>query len=269
MFEVKETKEALIQAISQMAEREKTVLTLYYYEGLTLAEIGDILGVTESRVCQIHTKAVLQLRAKLADRPEGGGRRTARPGAKARPGDGGSPPGGPRRQLSHPGRLSNRPPAEPARMGSRVEAPAGTSMDGPRHPAGRPADITHPTASTVAPRQGCCGRGRPTVTRSSHMAVVTMKQLLGAGVHFGHQTRRWNPKMRRFILGERNGIYLIDLRQTMKGIEESYGYIRDLVAGRRDHPLRRARRSRPRDRWPPTPRPAACPTSTSAGWAGC
>jgi small subunit ribosomal protein S2 len=63
------------------------------------------------------------------------------------------------------------------------------------------------------------------------MAVVTMKQLLGAGVHFGHQTRRWNPKMRRFILGERNGIYLIDLEQTMRGIEESYGYIRDLVAG--------------------------------------
>ncbi len=63
------------------------------------------------------------------------------------------------------------------------------------------------------------------------MAVVTMKQLLGAGVHFGHQTRRWNPKMRRFILGERNGIYLIDLRQTMTGIEEAYGYVRDLVAG--------------------------------------
>jgi small subunit ribosomal protein S2 len=63
------------------------------------------------------------------------------------------------------------------------------------------------------------------------MAVVTMKQLLGAGVHFGHQTRRWNPKMRRFILGERNGIYLIDLRQTMKGIEEAYAYTRDLVAG--------------------------------------
>jgi small subunit ribosomal protein S2 len=63
------------------------------------------------------------------------------------------------------------------------------------------------------------------------MAVVSMKQLLGAGVHFGHQTRRWNPKMRRFILGERNGIYLIDLRQTMVGIEESYGFVRDLVAG--------------------------------------
>jgi small subunit ribosomal protein S2 len=63
------------------------------------------------------------------------------------------------------------------------------------------------------------------------MAVISMKQLLGAGVHFGHQTRRWNPKMRRFIIGERNGIYLIDLEQTMKGIEESYEYIRDLVAG--------------------------------------
>ena len=82
-FEVKETKEALIQAVSQMAEREKTVLTLYYYEGLTLAEIGDILGVTESRVCQIHTKAVLQLRAKLADRPEGSGRRAKDPGTKS------------------------------------------------------------------------------------------------------------------------------------------------------------------------------------------
>jgi small subunit ribosomal protein S2 len=73
--------------------------------------------------------------------------------------------------------------------------------------------------------------GRKNRWKEQYMAVVTMKQLLGAGVHFGHQTRRWNPKMRRFILGERNGIYLIDLRQTMKGIEESYAYTRDLVAG--------------------------------------
>jgi len=63
------------------------------------------------------------------------------------------------------------------------------------------------------------------------MAVVTMRQLLSAGVHFGHQTRRWNPKMRRFILGERNGIYLIDLRKTLEGIESSYAFVRDLVAG--------------------------------------
>ncbi len=61
-------------------------------------------------------------------------------------------------------------------------------------------------------------------------AVVTMKQLLEAGVHFGHQTRRWNPKMKRFIHGDRGGIYLIDLNQTLSGIEKSYTFVRDLVA---------------------------------------
>jgi small subunit ribosomal protein S2 len=59
--------------------------------------------------------------------------------------------------------------------------------------------------------------------------VVTMRQLLEAGVHFGHQTRRWNPKMKRFIHGERNGIYIIDLQQTLGRIETAYGFVRDLV----------------------------------------
>ena len=63
------------------------------------------------------------------------------------------------------------------------------------------------------------------------MAVVTMKQLLEAGVHFGHQTRRWNPKMKRFIFGERNGIYIIDLNQTLERVDTAYSYVRDLVAG--------------------------------------
>jgi len=63
------------------------------------------------------------------------------------------------------------------------------------------------------------------------VALVTLQELLDSGVHFGHQTRRWNPKMRRFILGERNGIYLIDLRKTLAGIEAAYAYVRDLVAG--------------------------------------
>ena len=62
------------------------------------------------------------------------------------------------------------------------------------------------------------------------MAVITMRQLLEAGVHFGHQTRRWNPKMRRFIFGERNGIYIIDLEQTLSRVEKAYGFVRDLVA---------------------------------------
>jgi small subunit ribosomal protein S2 len=63
------------------------------------------------------------------------------------------------------------------------------------------------------------------------MAVITMRQMLEAGVHFGHQTRRWNPKMKRFIFGERNGIYIIDLEQTLGRVEKAYGYVRDLVAG--------------------------------------
>ncbi|MFL6100689.1 MAG: RNA polymerase sigma factor WhiG [Actinomycetales bacterium] len=66
-FEGEETKFLLAGAINQLPEREKIVVTLYYYEGLTLAEIGKVLGVTESRICQMHTKAVLQLRAKLTD----------------------------------------------------------------------------------------------------------------------------------------------------------------------------------------------------------
>ncbi|MFM8857759.1 MAG: 30S ribosomal protein S2 [Actinomycetota bacterium] len=62
------------------------------------------------------------------------------------------------------------------------------------------------------------------------MALVTMRQLLEARVHFGHQTRRWNPKMRRFIFGERNDIYIIDLQQTLERIETAYAYVRDLSA---------------------------------------
>ena len=62
------------------------------------------------------------------------------------------------------------------------------------------------------------------------MAVVTMRQLLEAGVHFGHQTRRWNPKMRRFIFGERSGIYIIDLQQTLPSIDTAYSFVRELSA---------------------------------------
>lgn len=65
VYEVEEMRQILAESINRMPEREKIVLTLYYYEGLTLAEIGRVLGVTESRVCQVHTKAVLQLRSRI------------------------------------------------------------------------------------------------------------------------------------------------------------------------------------------------------------
>ena len=62
------------------------------------------------------------------------------------------------------------------------------------------------------------------------MSVVSMKQLLEAGVHFGHQTRRWNPKMAPYICTERNGIYIIDLQKTVKKLDEAYNYVRDIAA---------------------------------------
>lgn len=61
------------------------------------------------------------------------------------------------------------------------------------------------------------------------MAVISMKQLLEAGVHFGHQTRRWNPKMEKYIFTERNGIYIIDLQKTVKKVEEAYNFVRSLA----------------------------------------
>lgn len=61
------------------------------------------------------------------------------------------------------------------------------------------------------------------------MSVISMKQLLEAGVHFGHQTRRWNPKMKRFIFTERNGIYIIDLQKTVKEVEKAYYFVRDIA----------------------------------------
>ena len=63
------------------------------------------------------------------------------------------------------------------------------------------------------------------------MAALTMKELLEAGVHFGHQTKRWNPKMQKYIFGERNGIYIIDLQKTLKKFREAYSFVRDLAAG--------------------------------------
>lgn len=62
------------------------------------------------------------------------------------------------------------------------------------------------------------------------MAVISMKQLLEAGVHFGHQTRRWNPKMKPYIFTERNGIYIIDLQKTVKKVEEAFNFVKDTAA---------------------------------------
>src|SRR5690606_3373843 len=71
---------------------------------------------------------------------------------------------------------------------------------------------------------------RRTNQGGKNMSVISMKQLLEAGVHFGHQTRRWNPKMKKYIFTERNGIYIIDLQKTVKKVEEAYNYVKELAA---------------------------------------
>ena len=93
------------------------------------------------------------------------------------------------------------------------------------------------------------------------MAVISMKQLLEAGVHFGHQTRRWNPKMAQYIFTERNGIYIIDLQKTVKKVDEAYAFVRDVAMEGKSILLRS----------PLSPRPSAatCTMSTTAGWAAC
>lgn len=98
------------------------------------------------------------------------------------------------------------------------------------------------------------------------MAVVSMKQLLEAGVHFGHQTRRWNPKMAKYIFTERNGIYIIDLQKTVKKLDEAYNFVRDVAADGGEILLFS---TRSRLRSPSVTRlpAAACTMSTLVGWA--
>jgi len=95
------------------------------------------------------------------------------------------------------------------------------------------------THTSFAARQGAGGapsvwralqKAEEKPRRNLKMGVISMKQLLEAGVHFGHQTRRWNPKMAPYIFTERNGIYIIDLQKTVKKLEEAYMFVRDLSA---------------------------------------
>lgn len=100
------------------------------------------------------------------------------------------------------------------------------------------------------------------------MAQITMSQMLNAGVHFGHQTSRWNPKMKQYILMERNGIHIIDLFKSMDLIDQAYTFIKDTVA-HNGTVLLSGPRSRPRRLSPPR-RPAwACLTSPNAGSVAC
>src|SRR4029450_10941992 len=116
--------------------------------------------------------------------------------------------------------------ASPVETGHITHA-RGRGSDGAR----RSQDGSEPPGNPHDRRPWARSGRRPTEHQGGFtLAVVTMRQLLEAGVHFGHQTRRWNPKMKRFIYGERNGIYIIDLQKTSTAIESTYGFLRDTVA---------------------------------------
>src|SRR4029079_15112555 len=115
----------------------------------------------------------------------------------------------------------------PPRMcGGQVGSRADVRAEGTR-----PRQELKTNASTTrsALRQGQTQRVRAP-HKEIHMAVVTTRQLLESGVHFGHQTRRWNPKMKRFIFTERNGIYIIDLQQSLTYIDSAYAFVKSTVA---------------------------------------
>ena len=95
------------------------------------------------------------------------------------------------------------------------------------------ADVTHCERLRKVPHKGPDADergGGKNLKEDTTMSVISMKQLLEAGVHFGHQTRRWNPKMSEYIFMERNGIYIIDLQKTVKKLEEAYSFVRELGA---------------------------------------
>src|SRR5215213_1128211 len=112
------------------------------------------------------------------------------------------------------------PPRWPRRSGSVGSGGPGLSRSA-SHTITDPLRLRSPSGAGSGPEE----------PKETNMAVISMRELLQAGVHFGHQTRRWNPKMKRFIHGERNGIYIIDLEQTLTRIETAYTFVRDLVAG--------------------------------------
>src|ERR1700690_3205826 len=116
----------------------------------------------------------------------------------------------------------------PCRSRCRIPASGGTQLPGPRDHPSRGECVRALGNNREAPRPA---GGRTKRKGDTGMApVVTMRQLLESGVHFGHQPRRWNPKMKRFIFTERNGIYIIDLQQSLTYIDRPYEFVTDTVA---------------------------------------
>src|SRR6202789_1357323 len=104
-----------------------------------------------------------------------------------------------------------------------VTAPGPHECSCSRSPASSNVATAGSIRARAQPLAGCTSQG-------GRLATITMKELLEAGVHFGHQTKRWNPKMKEYIFGERNGIYIIDLQKTLKMFKEASKFVTDLTS---------------------------------------
>ena len=254
-------------------------------EARTHFEIERPLGPFTLLRLRLDTGRTHQIRVHLqaighpvAGDPEYGSPRGRRPLRHARA----------RRQFLHAARLSFAHPFTGEPIDVRSPLPADLQA---RTGAGRTAILTG-SFQTFHPR-GALDRGpartathlrrhlrvrgdRAATTSNTHkgstlvaQAQVGIAELLEAGVHFGHQTRRWNPKMRRFIHGERGGIYIIDLLKTSALLNAGPGVRRRRSPTAAAPSCSSAPRSRPATRSATSPSPPACPTSTIAGSAGC
>ena len=213
-------------------------------------------------------------RVDLVDARHGRGRIAAGRQLRADPRRGVHP--APPRRRPRAGRRDRRLTPEPLRH-ERDRASLRRPGDGPPSVA-----IGRASHTRAAPRGGAGRhthaspvRGPRGPRRSNRtggprpMPSVSMRQLLEAGVHFGHQTRRWNPKMKPYIFAERNGIHIIDLAQTVKRLDDALDVRHRHRRRWRLRSCSWAPRSRPRSPSPRRPAAPRCPMSTSAGWAAC
>ena len=147
----------------------------------------------------------------------------------------------------------------------RRPAPGGERLYTETCPVGLPEARPCPSTAGVADRRRIAHISKGV----AHGRQIGIRELLEAGVHFGHQTRRWNPKMRRFIFGERDGIYIIDLLKTQVLLEQAQEFASKLAAPRRHRAVRRHQEAGPRHDQGGRRGVPACRTSTTAGWAAC
>ena len=129
-------------------------------------------------------------------------------------------------------RLMEPPYRETGRVGKLLRSGRPSLHSSAKYAGSRQSPVVEAGIGCIgfAEAQSASGGIKPEYQEESNVAVVTMRRLLEAGVHFGHQTRRWDPKMRPYIFGERNGIHIVDLRQTLEEIERAHAFVKDTAA---------------------------------------